>query len=802
MGRRILLLATMVVVIFAGTLPALADKRIALIVGNANYENVKRLENPRNDAMLMATTLRELGFTLVGDGPQLDLDKAGIDRAIQKFSSALQGADVTMFYYAGHGVQVRGSNYLVPVGTNPTREADVDFQMVDVNVVLRQMEGSGTRLNLVVLDACRNNPFGSRGLRASDGGLAQMRAPEGTLISFATQPGSVALDGEGNSPYTKALAATIRRRGLDIFQTFNEVGLAVKRATGGEQQPWVSSSPIDGNFYFSAPPPKQADKPAAAPDPAGLAWTAIRDTTSVAVIETFIQQYGNSLYGPFARARRDELKGSQIASTTPKSLTVTPREPRLSKADVVKLFEPFELAINKTRASYVDPVDGRDLYGEAIRAMQRAFPAPQQVSSAGPADIPAPNSGGNKGDISNVYETALSIANMQASDAEDRHIVSVATNGMLASLDPHSGYLDAKAYEGMQTQNRGEFGGLGLEVTMENGLIKVVTPFDDTPAAKAGIRSGDLVMSIDDKPLQGLNQAQAVQRMRGPVNSSVKLSIVRQGQEAPVEMTITREIIHARTVRWHVEQNDIGYIRITTFNQQTADGFKEAIDDIARQVANDNLKGYIIDLRNNSGGLLDAIIKISDDVLDHGEIFSTRGRKDTKHYVAKPGDLTAGKRIVVLINGGTASGSEIVAGAMQDNKRAMLVGTRSFGIGSVQTILPLGGDNGAVRLTTARNFTPSGNSIQAKGIVPDIQVLQNEPVEVKQKAVPMGEATLAGHLPGKGAEEIASQSYVPKDPKDDKALAKAAELLHTAQADAPSPQTDAPPPKFKRWKFH
>jgi uncharacterized caspase-like protein len=188
---------------------------------------VKRLENPRNDEMLIATTLRELGFTLVGDGPQLDLEKAGLDRAIQKFSSGLQGADVAMFYYAGPGVQVRGSNYLVPVGANPTREADVDFQMVDVNVVLRQMEGSGTRLNLVVLDACRNNPFGSRGLRASDGGMAQMRAPEGTLISFATQPGSVALDGEGNSPYTKALAAMIRRRGLDIFQTFNKVGLAI-----------------------------------------------------------------------------------------------------------------------------------------------------------------------------------------------------------------------------------------------------------------------------------------------------------------------------------------------------------------------------------------------------------------------------------------------------------------------------------------------------------------------------------------------------------------------------------------------
>ena len=215
-----------------------------------------------------------------------------------------------MFYYAGHGVQVRGSNYLVPVGANPTREADVDFQMVDVNLVLRQMEGAGTKLNLVVLDACRNNPFGGRGLRATDGGLAQMRAPEGTLISFATQPGNVALDGEGNSPYTKALAATVRRSGLDIFQTFNEVGLAVKRSTGGSQQPWVSSSPIDGSFYFVAAGPAAA-APSAGNDDAAQAWAATRDTTSLAVIETFIQQYGGSIYGPFARARRDELKNSQ-----------------------------------------------------------------------------------------------------------------------------------------------------------------------------------------------------------------------------------------------------------------------------------------------------------------------------------------------------------------------------------------------------------------------------------------------------------------------------------------------------------
>lgn len=245
--------------------PAMAEKRVALVVGNSAYTNVSRLDNPKNDAALMADTLRGLGFQLVGDGARLDLDKPALDRAVRAFGQDIQGADVALFYYAGHGVQVAGSNYLVPVNANPTREADVDFEMVDVSLVLRQMQGSGTRLNLVILDACRNNPFGGRGLRAAEGGLAQMRAPDGTLISYATQPGSVAQDGaDGHSPYTRALAATVRRAGLDIFQTFNQVGLAVKRSTGGAQQPWVSSSPIDGTFYF-VPPAAPAAAPTAEP---------------------------------------------------------------------------------------------------------------------------------------------------------------------------------------------------------------------------------------------------------------------------------------------------------------------------------------------------------------------------------------------------------------------------------------------------------------------------------------------------------------------------------------------------------
>ena len=233
----------------------IAGNRVALVIGNSDYRSIAKLDNPANDAKLMANALKAVGFKLVGGGAQLDLDKDGFDSIVQRFGHQLPGANIGLFYYAGHGVQLRGSNYLVPVSANPTQEADADFQMIDIAVVLRQMEGAGMRLKLVILDACRNNPFGGRGLRAIGSGLAQMQAPEGTLISYATQPGNVAQDGlDGHSPYTKALAETIRKPGLGVFQTFNQVGLIVKRATAGAQQPWLSSSPIEGAFYFVAPP--------------------------------------------------------------------------------------------------------------------------------------------------------------------------------------------------------------------------------------------------------------------------------------------------------------------------------------------------------------------------------------------------------------------------------------------------------------------------------------------------------------------------------------------------------------------
>jgi carboxyl-terminal processing protease len=381
---------------------------------------------------------------------------------------------------------------------------------------------------------------------------------------------------------------------------------------------------------------------------------------------------------------------------------------------------------------------------------------------------------------------------------DDSKLVESAINGMLSGLDPHSSYMDPKSFRDMQVQTRGEFGGLGIEVTMEDGLIKVVAPIDDTPAAKAGIRAGDIITHLDDEAVQGLTLNQAVEKMRGLVNTKINLKIMRKGAEKPLDIAIVRDVIRVRSVRSRVEGDDIGYIRISQFNEQTTDGLRKALTDISTQVGNDKLKGYVIDLRNNPGGLLDQAISVSDAFLERGEIVSTRGRdaEETQRFNAKAGDLTKGKPVIVLVNGGSASASEIVAGALQDHKRATLIGTRSFGKGSVQTIIPLGSGSGALRLTTARYFTPSGKSIQAKGIVPDIEVLQDVPDEVKARPTETkGEASLRGHLKAEGEEGGGSQSYVPPEAKDDKALNSALDLLRGTQANSafpPNPKAAVP----------
>ncbi len=304
----------------------------------------------------------------------------------------------------------------------------------------------------------------------------------------------------------------------------------------------------------------------------------------------------------------------------------------------------------------------------------------------------------------------------------DKKLIEYALNGMLSSLDPHSSYMNAKEAKAMDVENTGEFGGLGIEVTMANGVIKVISPIDDTPAAHAGIKSGDLIIEIDGKPVTGMSLNDAVGKMRGKVGSKILLTIIRKGEKAPLKITLTRAVIQIKSVKYRVINGNVGYIRITMFNAQTQPGMLKAFKNIRKQ-AGKKLIGYVLDLRNNPGGLLDQAIAVSDDFLNKGEIVSTRGRNsdDDRADYATPGDMADGLPVVDLINGGSASASEIVSGALQDNHRAIIAGTQSFGKGSVQTLFNVPG-GGMVRLTTARYFTPSGRSIQAEGITPDIVI--------------------------------------------------------------------------------
>ncbi|SJZ79639.1 carboxyl-terminal processing protease [Enhydrobacter aerosaccus] len=312
---------------------------------------------------------------------------------------------------------------------------------------------------------------------------------------------------------------------------------------------------------------------------------------------------------------------------------------------------------------------------------------------------------------------------------DEKSLIENAINGMLASLDPHSSYMNPKSYKDMQVQTRGEFGGLGIEVTMENGVIKVVSPIDDTPASKAGLQPGDLIFALDGEPVQGLTLQEAVDKMRGKIGSPIKISVKRANKD-PFDLTLTRESIKVKSTRYHLE-GDVGYIRVTSFTEQSTSGVLDAIEHLKKE-AGGKLKGYVLDLRNNPGGLLDQAISMVDAFLDKGEIVSVKARKaeDVQRWNAKPGDVTNGLPIVVLVNGGSASASEIVAGALQDHHRAIILGTRTFGKGSVQTIMQVTG-GGAIRLTTALYFTPSGRSIQKEGIKPDIEVEQAkvEPIQ-------------------------------------------------------------------------
>jgi carboxyl-terminal processing protease len=409
---------------------------------------------------------------------------------------------------------------------------------------------------------------------------------------------------------------------------------------------------------------------------------------------------------------------------------------------------------------------------------------PRDLGAAPPASSNTPDTYKQLNLFGDVFEL---VRQNYADDINDETLVEGAINGMLTALDPHSNYLNAKNFTDMKVQTRGEFGGLGIEVSMENGLVKVVSPIDDTPAARAGLKPGDMITHLDGQPVQGLTLPEAVEKMRGPINSDITLTIRREGRD-PFDVKLTRANIKIQSVRSHLEGNNVAYVRITSFNEQTDVGLNNAMKNLKQQ-ANNKLIGVVLDLRNNPGGLLDQAVAVSDAFLDRGEIVSTRGRRadDAQRYNARPGDIASSLPVVVLINGGSASASEIVAGALQDHHRAILLGTKSFGKGSVQTIIPLAG-HGAMRLTTARYYTPSGRSIQARGIDPDVVVeaakIERAPKEDKDKT-----ASAADKKDDKSAKDDKNKSEKDKtaeqnsvDPSiigtpDDYQLARAVDML-------------------------
>ena len=364
-------------------------------------------------------------------------------------------------------------------------------------------------------------------------------------------------------------------------------------------------------------------------------------------------------------------------------------------------------------------------------------------------------------------------------DVADQDLVEAAIKGMLSSLDPHSTYLNPNSYREMQVQTRGEFGGLGIEVTLENGVVKVISPIDDTPAFRAGVKGGDLITHLDGEPIRGMTLSEAVEKMRGPINTDITLTVSRPGVEESFDITIKRAKIQVESVRHRVIGNT-AYIRITSFTEQTDKGLRKAMEALRSELG-DSFEGVVLDLRNNPGGLLDQAVAASDAFLGQGEIVSTRGRRtqDSKRYNARTGDIADGKPIVVLINGFSASASEIVAGALQDHNRGIIMGTKSFGKGSVQTIMPLAG-RGAIRLTTSLYYTPSGRTIQAKGIEPDIKVeqAQLQPIDSGPKR---SEARLRNHLPGAsedgGEEKDSDPPSAAAEQIEDYQLTRAIDLL-------------------------
>jgi len=469
--------------------------------------------------------------------------------------------------------------------------------------------------------------------------------------------------------------------------------------------------------------------------------------------------------------------------------------PRVALAALVLLMPPAIYAIAQDQAPSSAPADAPS-----------SAPSDTTPSTAPPADAPvatpstsAPKSDKHPRTSEEIYkdldffgQVFDRIRSEYVDPPDEQALIRAAINGMLTSLDPHSSYMDPAEFDQTQQDTSGQFGGLGIEVTMEEGVIKVVSPIDDTPAQKAGILANDYIVELDGKSVQGISIDDAVAKMKGPIGTKIKLTVIREGQQKPLYFELTRDTIAQRVVKWSLE-GDVAVLRLARFTEQAYPGIQKAIKDIYAQNKDAPPKGIILDLRNNPGGLVDQAVYVSDAFLKEGAVVLTRGRTDSEstRYDAKPDDLDAKLAdvpLVVLINGGSASAAEIVAGALQDHKRATLIGTRSFGKGSVQSIIHMG-DDGGIRLTTARYYTPNNRSIQAAGIQPDILITENVPDDLKGRDEILGEAGLNGQIGG-GTEQTAttgSSVYIPPDKKDDTQLQYAIRLIDGKESNAAYP---------------
>ncbi|WP_435627046.1 S41 family peptidase [Candidatus Ferrigenium straubiae] len=739
---------------------AASEQRIALVIGNSAYRS-GALRNPVNDAKDVAAKLRKQGFTVI---ERNNLQTRQIGRMLSEFRSRLAPGAVALVFYAGHGLQIKGENYLPAVDAEIGAEEDVPNQSLSVRQIMDVLDTAKTRLNLVFLDACRNNPY-SRSFRSAAGdGLARISAPSGTLISYATRPGSVAADGDGrNGLYTSKLLKQMDSP-LQIELALKRVVTEVKNASQGRQEPWMEGS-IEGDFCFAgcdaggaaqlamhkieAPlgreqeTGQQGSVAGGAPGSVGVVSRAAGtevwvDDNKIGETRASGEMLVSNLDSGRHRvlARKDSRIWEQTIEVSPGSKTtvaiaIEPSMPGMGAA----LLSEVVASVDK---NYVTQPDlGRFLLG-ALHGIEKTVPSGtvsiSQTNDGAALAYVAPNNAPTRvvlaspktlGDLQKEIIFSASLAREIVPGLDQTKLEEAMLGAGLANLDPHSDFLNSEQFQELKTASSGTFGGIGIEVGIKEDELTVVTPIEGAPAERAGIQTRDRIVAINGADTKGTKLADVVRQMRGFPATQVTLSVMREGWTSPRDFVITREIIRLQSVRSRDIEPGISYISIRQFQQGTPDALQAVLDKWqGGSLGVIALRGIILDLRNNSGGLLNAVVEVAGKFLDDGRlVVTTEGRSPgsqmrltasgKKRYVDIP--------MVVLVNEGSAAGAEILAGALQDSNRAIVVGNRTFGKGSIQAIIALSG-GAAVKLSTAVYRTPSGRIIDGQGIEPNVLV--------------------------------------------------------------------------------